>query len=116
MVIDRRAFLTSLAAAGVAACSRRPGPPFPELEVAGTPFDLGLAHGAAFAPQIRYNLAFYLEWLSQAGQLSSKRMLELAERFAPVLEEHFPQLLEEIAAIARGARMALEEILLINGA
>jgi isopenicillin-N N-acyltransferase-like protein len=114
MMIDRRAFLTSLAAAGIAACSRRPGPPFPELEAAGTPFDLGLAHGAAFAPQIRYNLEFYLQWLSQAGQLSSERLLELAAGFAPVLEEHFPQLLEEIAAIARGAGMALEEILLIN--
>ena len=114
MTINRRAFVQSLAALGISSCSKTPRSPFPELEIAGMPGDLGLAHGRAFATQIRANLEFYLQWLSQAGQIPPAGLLELAEGFAPVLGEHFPYMLEEIDGIARGAAMRLEEILLIN--
>ena len=115
VTINRRAFIQSLAALGIAGCTKRPEPPFPELAVAGKPGDLGLAQGRAFATQIRANLEFYLQWLSQSGQIPrSARLFELASGFAPVLEERFPYMLEEIDGIARGAAMQLEEILLIN--
>ena len=114
MTINRRAFIQSLAALGIAGCSRRPAPPFPELAVAGKPGDLGLAQGRAFATQIRANLEFYLQWLSQSGQIPNDRLFELARGFGPVLEEHFPSMLEEIDGISRGAAMRLDEILLIN--
>lgn len=65
--IDRRSFIASLAAFGISACTRRPTPPFPTLEAAGAPGDLGLAQGTAFASQIRENLDFYLDWLSLDG-------------------------------------------------
>ena len=114
MTIDRRAFIHSLAVLGVAACSKHPQPPFPELEASGTAGDLGLAQGRAFPARIRANLEFYLRWLSQSGQTPIDRLYELARGFAPVLEEHFPSMLEEIDGVARGAAMRLEEILLIN--
>lgn len=114
MTIDRRAFIQSLAALSVAACSKDPQAPFPELDASGTAGDLGLAQGRAFPAQIRANLEFYLQWLSQSGQIPIDRLYELAHGFAPVLEEHFPSMLEEIDGIARGAAMRLEEILLIN--
>jgi len=114
MTINRRAFIQSLAAFSVAACSKSPQAPFPELEASGMPGDLGLAQGTAFASQIRANLEFYLQWLSQSGQIPNDRLFELARGFAPVLEENFPSMLEEIDGIARGAAMRLEEILLIN--
>jgi isopenicillin-N N-acyltransferase-like protein len=114
MTIDRRAFIQSLAALSVTACSRRPEAPFPELEASGMPGDLGLAQGRAFASQIRANLEFYLHWLSQSGQVPTARLFELARGFGPVLEEHFPSMLEEIDGIAQGAGMRPEEILLIN--
>jgi len=114
MTINRRAFIQSLAALGFAACSKRSEPPFPELAATGKPGDLGLAQGRAFATQIRANLEFYLQWLSQSGQIPLARLFELANGFAPVLEERFPYMLEEIDGIARGAAMQLEEILLIN--
>jgi isopenicillin-N N-acyltransferase-like protein len=114
MTINRRAFIQSLAALSVAACSKPPQPPFPELEASGFPGDLGLAQGRAFVSQIRANLEFYLRWLSPSGQIPDDRLFELARGFAPVLEERFPSMLEEIDGIARGAAMRLEEILLIN--
>ncbi len=114
MTIDRRAFMTSLAACGIAACSPGPELAFPELEAEGDPGDLGLAHGRAFARKIRANLEFYLDYLSLSGRFSQARLLELAGGFSPILEECFPDMLEEIDGIARGSGMALNEVLLIN--
>ncbi len=114
MAIDRRVFITSLAALGIQACAGRPGPPFPELEAAGSPGDLGFAQGKAFARRIRANLAFYLDWLSPSGEVPAGRLRELARGFAPVLGERFPDMLEEIDGIARGAGLPLADVLLIN--
>lgn len=111
---NRRVFLKSLAALGIAACSKGVEHPFPELEVAGTAGDLGMAHGRAFGQTIRHNLDFYLRWLSDSGRFSKHTLLEHAQRFAPVLDEQFPHLLEEIDGIASGAHLRLEEVLLIN--
>ena len=114
MAINRRAFIASLGALGVAACTRRPQPPFPELEAAGGPGDLGLAQGRTFATKIGDNLDFYLEWLSTWGDTTRDRLLELAGPFAEVLGTHFPDMLEEIDGVARGSGLRLDEILLIN--
>jgi isopenicillin-N N-acyltransferase-like protein len=112
--IDRRSFLASLAALGVTACTRTAPRTFPELRAAGAPGDLGLAQGRAFADRIRSNLDFYLDWLSLDGEFPPAALLELARGFAPVLEAHFPDMLEEIDGIARGAGLSLDEVLLIN--
>jgi isopenicillin-N N-acyltransferase-like protein len=112
--IDRRAFISSVAAVGISACAGRPAHAYPELEAAGGPGDLGLAQGKAFATRIRANLDFYLDWLSLSGQIPASRLLELAAGFAPVLGELFPDILEEIDGVARGARLSLGEVLLIN--
>ena len=114
MSLTRRAFVTSLAAVGVAGCARQPSPPFPQLEAAGLPGDIGLAQGRIFADRIRANLAFYLDWLSGSGQLPTQFLLDRALEFEPVLAEHVPEILEEIDGIARGAGLSLAEVLLIN--
>jgi isopenicillin-N N-acyltransferase-like protein len=114
MATSRRTFITSLAAAGVVGFSKEPPMPFPELEASGEPGDLGLAQGRAFPEKIRANLSFYVRWLSDSGQTTPERLRELARGFRPVLEEHFPDMLEEIDGVARGARLPLEDILLIN--
>ncbi len=114
MTLTRRRFVATLAAVGIAGCSKTPEPPFPELEAAGSPGDLGLAQGRAFADRIRSNLQFYINWLSESGRFSRDELLARAGSFGPVLADHMPDILEEIDGIARGARMSLDEILLIN--
>ncbi len=114
MAVNRRAFISSLCALGVAACTRRPKPPFPVLEAAGRPGDLGFAQGRTFAAKIGDNLDFYVEWLSEAGATTRDRLLEMAGSFAGVLEAQFPDMLEEIDGVARGSGLSLDEILLIN--
>lgn len=114
MSLTRRAFVSSLAALGLAGCAKPQSPPFPELEASGGPGDLGMAQGRAFADRIRANLAFYIDWLSDPSRFPADRLLDLALDFAPVLGEHFPDILEEIEGIARGAGLSLAEVLLIN--
>lgn len=114
MTMNRRTFVFSLASLGVVACSRHAEPPFPVLEVTGTPGDCGFAQGRAFASKIHANLEFYLQWLSQSGRVPEDRLLELARGFAPALERHFPAMLEEIEGVASGAGLELEQVLLIN--
>jgi isopenicillin-N N-acyltransferase-like protein len=114
MTLTRRRFVTTLAAMGIVGCSKTPEPPFPELEAAGLPGDLGLAQGRAFADRIRSNLRFYIDWLSESGRFSREELLARAGSFGPVLADHMPDILEEIDGIARGAGMSLDEILLIN--
>lgn len=114
MVFDRRQFIQSVACLGAAACAGRARSPFPELVASGRPGDLGLAQGRAFTRQIRRNLDFYVNWLSRSGTVSRQRLLKLAGTFAPVLGAEAPEMLEEIDGIARGAGLALEEVLLIN--
>ena len=111
---DRRSFIASLAAVGISACTRRPSPPFPELRAAGSAGDLGFAQGRAFATKIRANLDFYLDWLSLEGAFPPERLLELARGFARPLETRFPDMLEEIDGVARGAGLSLDQVLLIN--
>jgi isopenicillin-N N-acyltransferase-like protein len=117
MTLTRRQFIESMAVLGItglAGCAGRDLLAFPELEASGPPGDLGLAHGRAFAEQIRFNLEFYQRWLSRSGAVPVPRLLELARAFAPVIEASFPELMEELDGIAIGAGMSGEEILLIN--
>jgi len=114
MALTRRRFVTTLAALGIAGCSKAPEPPFPELTATGLPGDLGMAQGRAFADRIRMNLQFYIDWLSESGRFSVADLTAWARSFEPVLADHLPDILEEIDGIARGARLSLDEILLIN--
>ncbi len=117
MMISRRQVIESMAVLGVAGfsgCLVRERFAFPELEARGRAGDLGLAHGRAFAPQIKFNLDFYTRWLSQSGAYPADRLMQLAKAFVPVIGKHFPDMMEEIDGIAIGAGVKTEEIVLIN--
>ena len=123
MRVNRRRFVGSMTVLGVGTMlggARVWGGPsegqlaFPELRAAGTAGDLGLAHGRAFASQIEYNLAFYRKWLPEYGNVPAARLIEIARGFVPVIEERFPDMVEEMDGIARGASLKLDEIVLIN--
>lgn len=114
MTLTRRRFLATMTAFGVVGCAETPAPPFPVIEALGLPGDLGMAQGRACADQIRANLRFYIDWLSDSGRIPVADLMARARSFEPVLAEHVPDILEEIDGIARGARMSLDEVLLIN--
>ena len=120
MLVHRRGFLTGAAAIGLDALLLGPAHaagkslPFPELTVSGSPGAMGRSHGRAFAAQIRRNIRFYLRWLCAATGKKPEQLLAVAHSFAAVLRRHHPDLLEEMAGIARGANRTLDEILAVN--
>lgn len=117
MTIDRRTFMGTAAWLGIASVTgfrKFSRTPFPELTARGEPGDLGFSHGKKFASRIRFNLNFYLKWLSDSGRVKPDRLLELAKGFRDTVSSHFPAFMEEMDGISRGAGLKTEEILLIN--
>jgi len=87
---------------------------FRVIDLAGQPFDLGLAHGRALAREIQDNFATYRDLIRGYAGLEEKRILELASLFKPLLAKEAPHLLEEMEGLAKGAGVSLETILAIN--
>jgi isopenicillin-N N-acyltransferase-like protein len=120
LTIGRRDFLTGAAALGLHASlsplAQAAGPrsPFPELKLSGSPGAVGLAHGRAFAKQIKSNVAVYLRLIAASTRTEPAKLLKIASTFGPVLKRHLPAQLEEIEGIAKGAGRSLAEILMLN--
>jgi isopenicillin-N N-acyltransferase-like protein len=81
---------------------------------AGTPSEVGRAHGDALADRIEFNLARYRGMFSARG-LRWQQVLALAEPIASMLAAYDPALMEEIEGIARGSGHDVMEITAISG-
>jgi len=88
--------------------------PFPELEAAGSPGELGFQHGRRFAAAIGRNLDFYRRYLASETKADPGRLRELAARFAVPIRDQAPEQPEEIEGIARGPKRHRDEILMLN--
>jgi len=87
---------------------------FPELTIVGAPRERGRAYGAAVAPLIRHSIASYARLFATRRGLDWAASQVEALRFAPLLQEVAPDLLEEMAGIAEGAARDLGEIVALN--
>ena len=87
---------------------------FPTLTASGSPMNLGLAHGKTFNIQIKKNLLFYIKWIISEEKNRLKELYNSARCFIPIIKETFPEQLEEMQGIAKGADLSLEEIIIIN--
>jgi isopenicillin-N N-acyltransferase-like protein len=87
---------------------------FPELTIAGAPYERGRAYGAAFAPLVRHSIASYARLFACRRGLDWAASQAEALRFAPLLQEVAPDLLDEMRGIAVGADRALAEIVALN--
>jgi isopenicillin-N N-acyltransferase-like protein len=120
LVLTRRELLGGGTALALGALLERsvgaaaPRLPFPELEAAGSPGELGLQHGRRFAVMIGRNLAFYRRYLATETRADPERLRGLASLFAKPIAAHAPEQLEEIDGIAKGAKQTRDAILLLN--
>lgn len=87
---------------------------FPELTIAGAPYERGRAYGAAAAPLIRHSIASYARLFACRRGLDWAASQDEAMRFVPLLREVAPDLLEEMRGIADGAGRGLAEIVALN--
>jgi isopenicillin-N N-acyltransferase-like protein len=117
-IISRRQFIAGLGGAAVSTASMPlwagGAHAIPELVLQGSAGQVGYLHGKSLRSKVEHNVAFYLNWLQRTIRSTRDHVLATAARFAPVLAESCPLLLEEIDGIAKGAGRSRAEILLIN--
>lgn len=85
---------------------------FPIIEMSGTPYEMGLAHGRQCRPLIRRLLRKFDDIvLPAAYQDAGRAMIREA---MPLVREHAPDLYEETEGIAAGAGLAVEDVFRLN--
>jgi isopenicillin-N N-acyltransferase-like protein len=86
----------------------------PIIDLAGSPFDLGRGHGTALAGRIGTNYALYSRIIHETTGLNQPALFGAARRFLESLEEHAPELAEELAGLAAGSGLPQEAIMVLN--
>lgn len=87
--------------------------PCPFVDVAGSPFERGRQHGAAVPQRVRRSIELYGGQLIELGYGSVAKSALIGE-FAREIEGFGAHYVEEMAGIARGAGVALEDIVMVN--
>ncbi|WP_136247102.1 C45 family autoproteolytic acyltransferase/hydolase [Halomonas borealis] len=80
----------------------------------GSRAEIGAAHGRAHAALIASSLEVYDRLFHDFVGLRWAEARRSAERFLPMIERGFPAILDEMAGIAQGAGLELEDILTLN--
>lgn len=83
------------------------------LELVGTPYERGTAHGEAFADEIRTNVEVYLDRFDYHGA-DEETVREQAEEFVPFIEEVDEVYAEEMSGVADGSGVPIEEVAALN--
>ena len=86
----------------------------PIISVKGKPFDCGLQHGSQAKKLVRKNIDSYFDLWNVLWGAKRPEVLEQCRGFTPLIGEYDADILEEIEGIARGAEVALEEIIALN--
>src|SRR4051794_16284459 len=94
----------------------KPHPSIPILELAGSPAQLGAAHGEAQRDRIRGHAERFLDYILSTAAVRVSEA-ELWDRWTPqvaVNQRLAPDLVEEMRGIARGAGVSFERIFMLN--
>lgn len=88
----------------------------PEIELSGSPFEKGFAHGSACRAQVlrsleTYRARFARKWRNPFSWDDARAA---ARAFAPVLVGEFAPYAEEMRGIAEGAGVSFEDVLALN--
>lgn len=127
--MDRREFLarTSGTIAGLALPSFlgcvRPGDDgpdaegsagFPVLEASGSPYEVGLAIGRRFGPQIREGLRRRAAWFDRLREFAMQDRASRIDPFVGAAGEHFPEILDELRGWADGSGVPFDDLMVLN--
>src|SRR4030066_1415809 len=91
--------------------------PFPLIRVGGTPSEMGREFGRQRKETIRHHVAdtrTFLEATYDQIQLTWEDAVLQARKYEPYIQEHTPNLQEELQAMGRGAEVALEDLMVLN--
>lgn len=85
----------------------------PHVVLSGTPYERGVAHGEAFADEIRENVAVYLDRFAHHGA-DEATVREQATEFLPRIEEWNAEYAAELRGVAEGSGVSETEVTLLN--
>ncbi|KAF2093449.1 isopenicillin-N N-acyltransferase [Rhizodiscina lignyota] len=85
-----------------------------EIHCSGTPYEIGLQHGRAAAPQISGTINFYAGLFRDNAKLDWPAVTKTAMDFEPVIKKKWPAYWEEMQGVADGADKTLADIIAIN--
>lgn len=85
------------------------------LDVSGDARERGRQHGEGAREQIHRSIAYYRGSFEHTAKLTWDKVVELAPRWVPLVEEYSPGITEEVRGIAEGANVSFAEILALNG-
>jgi isopenicillin-N N-acyltransferase like protein len=89
------------------------------LELSGSYYEIGYAHGRAYADDIRRYTAERVELAGAAGwtghELSRQEVLSLAEACVAEHQAYAPDLVEELQGMADATGLSLAELVITNG-
>ncbi|HEY1386802.1 MAG TPA: C45 family peptidase [Dongiaceae bacterium] len=87
--------------------------PFPLVEIAGGPYERGVAYGRAAVERIRRSVRLYADQMGGMG-FSWNEVRGIVTGFVPKMEGYASDLVEEMRGIAAGADCAFEDVALVN--
>lgn len=87
--------------------------PFPLIEAAGPPREMGRQYGRGSAERIHRSIAIYQHGFAEKG-VDWPAARDIARRFVQRIEHGYPHIAEEMRGIAAGAEVPFEDIVAIN--
>ena len=87
---------------------------YTEIDVAGTPRELGRQLGEAAGEQIRGFCAIAMERVNRTVAITREAALDVARCSIPIAERYSPAMIDELRGTAEGARVSLEELMLLQ--
>jgi hypothetical protein len=88
--------------------------PFPVVDAAGTPFEIGAAVGAMTQGAIRQGIARRRDWFEGLKAFALADRAARLDPFVAAMGARFPEVLAEIEGLARGAGISLDDLLVLN--
>lgn len=84
------------------------------IELSGTSTEIGEKYGKEAKEAILRNLSFYKTFFKEYAHMEWEKAQQLALSFIPVIQNYFPESLDEMKAVAVGANVSFEDILTLN--
>ncbi|MCJ1434619.1 hypothetical protein MMC27_003988 [Xylographa pallens] len=84
------------------------------VRCSGNPFEIGLQHGQQATSEIKRALVFYENLFKRLTKLSWTEVCHEASKFMPLLQESWPQYVDEIRGVSKGSEAPFESILALN--
>ncbi|MCP4603615.1 MAG: twin-arginine translocation signal domain-containing protein [Proteobacteria bacterium] len=88
--------------------------PFPEVEARGTPLEIGTAVGSMTRERIIKGIEQRRAWFDDLKRFALADRAKRLDGFTAAIEKYHPDVMAEIKGMASGAKLPLDDILVLN--